>query len=68
MIFEKKLNIQAGNGYFGVKKGKYALSSIASVVELSNYPENDWLKEDIEQREKEFKNTLIEYFKASMAE
>lgn len=68
MIFEKKLNIQAGNGYFGVKKGKYALSSIASVVELSNYANNDWVKEDIEQREAIFKSTLIEYLKTSIAD
>jgi uncharacterized protein with ParB-like and HNH nuclease domain len=66
-VFEKKLNIQAGNGYFGVKKLKYKISSIATVVELSNYPKNDWVKEDIENRETEFKETLINYFRTNLA-
>ncbi|MDR0408177.1 MAG: DUF262 domain-containing HNH endonuclease family protein [Campylobacteraceae bacterium] len=63
IVFEKKLNIQAGNNYFGIKKQKYAQSKIVSVVELSSYPSNDWLKEDIEKREKEFKERLIDFFK-----
>ena len=66
VVFEKKLNIQAGNGYFGIKKQRYSLSSISTVIKLSNYSTNDWLKHDIEQRESEFKNTLIEYFRANI--
>lgn len=66
IVFEKKLNIQAGNGYFGVKKQKYMLSSIATVTELSNYPNNDWVKNDIEKRELDFKNTLVNYFKNNL--
>ena len=65
-VFEKKLNIQAGNGYFGVKKQKYKLSSIATVIELSNYSKNDWTKEDIENRESEFKKSLIDFFRISL--
>ena len=67
VIFEKKLNIQAGNGYFGVKKQKYKSSKIATVLELSDYPKNDWVKEDIENREKVFKETLINFFKTNLA-
>ena len=67
IVFEKKLNIQAGNGYFGVKKQKYKISSIATVIELSNYPKNDWVKEDIENRETEFKETLLNYFRTNLA-
>ncbi|MBK8620255.1 MAG: HNH endonuclease [Saprospiraceae bacterium] len=48
IVFEKKLNIQAGNGYFGKKKDRYSSSKIAVVLELSNYSKSDWLKEDIE--------------------
>jgi uncharacterized protein with ParB-like and HNH nuclease domain len=66
IIFEKKLNIQAGNGYFGVKKQKYSLSKIACVLDLSNYPKNDWIKEDIELREVEFKNNIIKFFKKEL--
>lgn len=66
-VFEKKLNIQAGNGYFGVKKQKYKVSTIATVQDLSNYPSNDWVKTDIEKREQEFKTTLLNYFRTNLA-
>ena len=66
-VFEKKLNIQAGNGYFGVKKEKYKISTIATVLELSNYHKNDWVKEDIENREANFKETLLNYFRTNLA-
>lgn len=67
IVFEKRLNIQAGNGYFGVKKLKYMVSSIATVLELSNYTSNDWIKEDIEKREMDFKNVILNYFKKNLA-
>lgn len=66
IIFEKKLNIQAGNGYFGNKKNKYGISKIANVLDLSNYPKNDWTKEDIEQREEEFKTRIITFFRDNL--
>lgn len=66
VVFEKKLNIQAGNGYFGVKKQRYQSSSIANVTDLSNYPKNDWVKDDIEKRELRFKETLIQFFKQEL--
>lgn len=66
IVFEKKLNIQAGNGYFGIKKQKYSLSRIACVTELSNYYKNDWIKEDIEFREARFKLNLIDFFKKEL--
>lgn len=64
--FEKKLNIQAGNGYFGVKKERYRVSTIAEVIALSNYYKNDWVKEDIEERETSFKENLITFFKEEL--
>jgi len=66
IVFEKRLNIQAGNGYFGVKKAKYNLSKIASVLDLSSYPKNDWVKVDIEEREIKFKSNLITFFKEQL--
>jgi uncharacterized protein with ParB-like and HNH nuclease domain len=64
--FEKKLNIQAGNGYFGVKKQKYALSKISNVLDLSSYYKDEWVKEDIEKREAIFKDNLLYFFKIQL--
>ncbi len=66
VVFEKKLNIQAGNGYFGMKKLKYSLSKIADVLALSTYDKTDWTKEDIEAREIVFKKILIDFFKGQL--
>lgn len=63
VIFEKKLNIQAGNGYFGIKKQKYRQSKIANVQDLGMSPKNDWVKDDIESREVKFKENLMAFFK-----
>lgn len=68
MILEKKINIQAGNGYFGIKKGKYANSKVASALDLSNYPNNDWVKADIESREATFKQNLTNFFKQQLVQ
>jgi hypothetical protein len=50
-----------------VKKQKYQVSSIATVIELSEYANDDWVKEDIEKREVDFKNTIIKYFRENLA-
>jgi len=63
IVFEKRLNIQAGNGYFGRKQEKYMKSEIARVRDLGNYPKGDWVKEDIEKREIEFKQRVYAFFK-----
>lgn len=63
IVFEYKLNRQAGNGYFGNhKKIEYAKSKIEVVKELANYPKDEWLKEDIIEREKQIKDDLIKFF------
>jgi uncharacterized protein with ParB-like and HNH nuclease domain len=59
VVFEQKLNIQAGNGYFGKKKEKYKESGIANVIDLSKIKQDDWIKKDIEEREKRFSSTII---------
>lgn len=65
VAIEEKLNIQAGNGYFGNKKIKYAKSTIANVVSLSRVSQNDWQKEDIEVRNKQFVDSVTEFFIAN---
>jgi len=63
---EKKINIQAGNGYFGKKKSKYSFSEIAEINQLSNYKSNDWTKEDIELRDKAFADNLFDFFTTNL--
>jgi hypothetical protein len=66
VVFEQKLNIQAGNGYFGKKKVKYLDSKISVVKELGKLPQNDWGKNDIEERELKFIISIMEYFKNNL--
>jgi uncharacterized protein with ParB-like and HNH nuclease domain len=66
VVFEKKLNIQAGNGYFGKKKEKYKSSVISLAKDLGRYPKNDWVKEDIIEREIEFKERILEFLKQNI--
>jgi len=56
VVFEKRLNIQAGNGYFGRKKEKYAASKVANVRDLAQLTQVDWSQTDIEQRDDEIIN------------
>lgn len=68
VAIEKKLNIQAGNNYFGNKKRKYSTnSSIQEVVSLGNLQQQDWTKEDIDRRDAEFIIRVIEFFKSSLS-
>lgn len=67
IICEKKLNIQAGNGYFGTKKSRYAHSKIQTVLDLSNLPQNDWIQTDIEMREIAIQNRLMSFFKEHLS-
>lgn len=72
VVLEKKINIQAGNGYFERKKSKYKKSDIACVKEIAEMKERngqektDWLKDDIVQREKVIVSKLINYFKYNL--
>lgn len=63
----KKLNIQAGNGYFGQKKIKYLASQIGDVRELSEYPRDDWAKGDIEARERSFLAKIVKFFTQNLS-
>ena len=66
MWLEKKINIQAGNGYFGRKKEKYKESNLLEAQDLANYPKDDWLKEDIEKRGEEIYQRLFNFFKENI--
>ena len=66
IILEKRLNIQAGNNYFGRKKEKYRQSAIEAVKELAHYPKDDWTKEDIIDRERKIKKDLVEFFRKNL--
>lgn len=56
----------AGNGYFGQKKNKYKDSPIANVNDLSKYPSDDWVKTDIEAREKLFLESIVGFFHSNL--
>ncbi len=65
---EKKVNIQAGNSYFEEKKKRYKKSKIRQVIKLSKYAKHDWLKEDIEERDKAVTQELLSFFKTCLAQ
>lgn len=66
VVLEKKLNIQAGNGYFGQKKIRYSQSAIAEVQGLANFPSQDWQKEDIERRNEVVVKRLCDFFRENL--
>ena len=66
IILERKLNIEAGNGFFAKKKEKYAQSKYKEALNLSKYLKSAWLKEDIDKRNEEFVNTIYNFFKESL--
>ncbi|EJU55473.1 hypothetical protein NMEN255_0217 [Neisseria meningitidis NM255] len=62
IVFEKRLNIQAGNGYFGKKKEQYQKSDIVEVRELAGENANDWLPSDIQKRQQQIVDRLKQFF------
>jgi hypothetical protein len=66
VIFEQKLNILAGNGYFGKKKERYSESEIANVIDLSKIKQNDWAKKEIIAREEKFVKTIIDFINSEL--
>lgn len=62
MFLEKKLNIQAGNGYFNKKKETYQSSYFIEAKDLAKSPQKDWLKCDIENRNKQIYAKFDEFF------
>lgn len=66
IIFEKRLNIQAGNNYFGKKKERYKDSKIIEVNNLAVLPQSDWLKDDIEKRNSDIIDRLTDFFYSNL--
>lgn len=64
IFLERKLNIQAGNGYFGRKKDKYKESKLLQPKEIVSEYENinDWTKDDIEYRNSEIYEEIFNFF------
>ena len=58
--FEKKLNIVAGNGYFGKKKESYAKSRIAVTKRMSVSPIREWSLDDITERDVKSADQLLQ--------
>lgn len=61
--FEKKLNIVAGNGYFGKKKKEYAKSEIAVTKATGTSSEADWNMESITKRDIRVSDTIVSILK-----
>ena len=57
--FEKKLNIVAGNGYFGKKKKEYAASKIAITKAMGTSDVADWNMDSIMKRDIRVSDEII---------
>lgn len=57
--FEKKLNIIAGNGYFGKKKKEYRDSKIAITYEMGNSDITEWNMDSIMKRDIRISDSII---------
>lgn len=57
--FEKRLNIVAGNGYFGKKKDMYRESQIAVTKALSQSNVEEWGLDDITERDIHISESLL---------
>ncbi|SET20651.1 Protein of unknown function [[Clostridium] polysaccharolyticum] len=61
--FEKKLNIVAGNGYFGKKKKEYAASKIAITKEMGTNAGTDWNLDSILKRDIRISDSVLDILK-----
>lgn len=68
IALEKKVNIQAGNGYFGQKIIKYNVSQIKDVEELREQGKSDWTQQDIIDREANFLTRIVSFFKSELGD
>lgn len=59
---EKPMNIRASNNYFDKKKEQYQKSKIAIANDLGNTSKNNWIIEDIDNRNKEVSKQLSGIF------
>lgn len=66
ILFEKKLNIRAGDKYFEKKKQDYAKSKIKETFKFSESNKTDWKIDDIIKRTASIFNTLTDFFKQNL--
>ena len=66
VAFERRLNVWAGNGYFGKKKTYYEKSSILEAKELAFHDDNDWTKDDIEKRNQIILMRIEDFFEHNL--
>lgn len=66
IVLEKVVNIKVTNNYFGKKKEEYLYSKFETVKILANYPKDEWLKDDIINREAQIKKDLTLFFKDNL--
>lgn len=66
VAFERRLNILAGNGYFGKKKSEYAKSKVLEARQLAQHPADDWTKADIEARNDEITERIESFMLANL--
>jgi uncharacterized protein with ParB-like and HNH nuclease domain len=62
VICDKTVNIKASDKYLGDKKKVYRKSEIANVRDLSYYEGDNWVRDDIEKREKAVIRDLKSFF------
>lgn len=61
--FEKKLNIVAGNGYFGKKKALYKASKIAITKKMGDSNVDNWSLDSITERDLRITDIIVETLK-----
>jgi uncharacterized protein with ParB-like and HNH nuclease domain len=65
ILLDKKTNIQAGDGFFGIKKERWYINSAIKVVNklATEYSHDEWIKEDIENRENRLLSEFVTFAK-----
>ena len=66
MPLEKKINIKAGNNFFGRKKEHYKKSKIQDAIDLSDsskYPSKNWSYDDYAKRHEKMLERFEKFFK-----
>lgn len=66
ILLEKKVNIDAGNEYFGIKKEQYLKSHFLEVKDLGGIDRDVWLKQDIELRNELIYERLKNFFEVNL--
>ena len=63
MPLEKRINIKAGNNFFGRKKEEYEKSKIQDALDLVSNPSDNWSYKDHNERHEKILKRFKEFFK-----